>query len=292
MHQVLITKADGEKESFDPHKLDSSLARAGASPTERAEIIGRVEKHLIDGMRTEDIYGHAFEMLRTEAAPAVAARYSIKRAIFALGPSGFPFEQFLAEVLKAHGWSTQTGVALTGRCAPHEVDVLARKGSRTIGIEAKFHNEAGGKTDIKDALYVRARYEDLAHSPEKSSRVDEGWLVTNTRFTRNAIRYAQCSNLTLLGWDFPRGRGLLQMIEEARVHPLTALTTLSDGEKRRLMENKIVLCKSIQNPHLLEEYGVRPARIPSVIEEARHLCMPETVEKKFTPAMHLAASLS
>ena len=272
MHPVWITKADGEKEPFDPHKLDSSLARAGANTATRADIVARVEKHIEDGMRTEEIYSHAFDMLRKTDIPAIAARYSIKRAVFALGPSGFPFEQFLAEILRAHGWTARTGVALTGRCAPHEVDVLAQKSGRTVGIEAKFHNEPGGKTDIKDALYVQARYEDLARSPEKSSRVDEGWLVTNTRFTRNAIRYAQCSNLTLLGWDYPHNRGLMDMIESARVHPLTALTTLSDSEKHRLMENNIVLCKSIQSPHLLEEYGVKPSRIPSVMEEAKHLC--------------------
>lgn len=279
---VWITKADGEKEPFDPHKLDSSLARAGTPTAVRADIVRRVEKHIRDGMRTEDIYAHAFEMLRDDGATAVAARYSVKRAVFALGPSGFPFEQFLAEILRAHGWQAKTGVAVTGRCAPHEVDVLARKGDRTIGIEAKFHNEPGGKTDIKDALYVHARYEDLARSPEKSSRIDEGWLVTNTRFTRNAIRYAQCSNLTLLGWDYPRDRGLLQMIEERRVHPLTALTTLSESEKRRLMENQIVLCRSIQSEHLLREYGVKPDRVSKVMEEAKYLCNPFTEEKKFT----------
>lgn len=293
MKQIFITKADGEREPFDPHKLDQSLARAGAHSDSRVKILERVGKELREGMRTEDIYTHAFDMLREEAQPAVAARYSVKRAIFALGPSGFPFEQFLAEVLKAHGWTAQTGVALTGRCAPHEVDVLARKGNRTIGIEAKFHNEPGGKTDIKDALYVHARYEDLAKSPEKSSRVSEGWLVTNTRFTRNAIRYAQCSNLTLLGWDYPRNRGLLQMIEEVRVHPLTALTTLSDGEKHRLLENRIVLCKSIQSAHLLEEYGVKPSRVSQVLEEAKFLCAPivET-QKKFTPTQHMSPEAS
>jgi hypothetical protein len=285
VHQVLITKADGEQEPFDPHKLDRSLARAGAHSDSRLKILENVGKELRDGMRTEDIYTHAFGMLREEAQPAVAARYSVKRAIFALGPSGFPFEQFLAEVLKAHGWTAQTGVALTGRCAPHEVDVLARKGNRVIGIEAKFHNEPGGKTDIKDALYVHARYEDLAKSPEKSSRVGEGWLVTNTRFTRNAIRYAQCSNLTLIGWDYPRNRGLLQMIEEVRVHPLTALTTLSDGEKHRLLENNIVLCKSIQSAHLLEEYGVKPSRVPHVLEEAKFLCAPILESQQFTPSV-------
>lgn len=282
MRNVYITKADGEKEIFDPHKLDASLARAGAHSDMRVRILSKVGKELEDGMRTEDIYARAFDMLRDDEAPAVAARYSIKRAVFALGPSGFPFEQFLSEILRAHGWQTKTGVALTGRCAPHEVDVLARKGDRTIGIEAKFHNEPGGKTDIKDALYVHARYEDLSRSPEKSSRVDEGWLVTNTRFTRNAIRYAQCANLTLLGWDYPRNRGLMQMIETKRVHPLTALTTLSDSEKHRLMENRIVLCRNIQSEHLLREYGVKPDRVGKVIEEAKYLCQPFESEKKFT----------
>lgn len=289
MHHVWIEKADGEREPFDPHKLEHSLQRAGATPDARSHVVSRVIGELKDGMRTEDIYERAFDILRADSAPAVAARYSVKRAIFALGPSGFPFEQFFAEILQAHGWKTRTGVSLNGRCAPHEVDVLAEKAGKRVGIEAKFHNEPGGKTDIKDALYVHARYEDLAKSPEKNSRVDEGWLVTNTRFTRNAIRYAQCSNLTLIGWDYPRNRGLMHMIEDVRVHPLTALTTLTDGEKRRLMENKIVLCKHVQSPHLLREYGVQPSRINEVMEEAKFLCQPILSESQFTPRPQIHA---
>ena len=64
------------------------------------------------------------------------------------------------------------------------------------------------------------------------------------------------------------------MIEEARVHPLTCLTTLSEGEKRQLLDNKIVLCKDIATRHILEEYGVRPSRIPSILDEAQNLCTP------------------
>jgi hypothetical protein len=269
---ILITKADGEQERFSPEKLEHSLALAGASSTVRAKILSRIIPELRPGIMTEEIYRHAFSLLRDHESTPVAARYSIKRAVFALGPSGFPFEQFLAEVLRSQGYQVRTGVNLNGRCAPHEVDVLAEKDHRRIGIEAKFHNDPGGKTDVKDALYVHARYEDLKNAPEKSSRVDEGWLVTNTRFTRNAIRYAQCSNLKLLGWEYPRDRGLFAMIEAGRVHPLTALTTLSDGEKRRLLDKRIVLCKHIQTPHLLQEYGIKPARIPQVLEEARQLC--------------------
>lgn len=267
-----VKKADGEHEPFDSAKLEQSLERAGASSTARARIAARVLHELRPGITTEEIYRQAFNMLQRDEPHPVAARYSVKRAVFELGPSGFPFEQFLAEVLRAHGWHTRTGVTLTGRCAPHEVDVLAEKDGRRIGIEAKFHNEPGGKTDIKDALYVYARYEDLRNSPDPSSRVDEGWLVTNTRFTQNAVRYARCSNLTLLGWDYPQRRNLYDMIEEARVHPLTCLTTLSEGEKHRLLDKRIVLCKTVASSHLLHEYGIKPARISSVLEEARQLC--------------------
>lgn len=269
---ILITKADGEQEPFDPAKLEHSLARAGASTTMRARVLAHVVRELQPNITTEEIYRHAFEILRKEESTPVAARYSIKRAVFALGPSGFPFEQFLAEVLRAHGWSARTGIALTGRCAPHEVDVYAEKNGKRVGIEAKFHNDAAGKTDIKDALYVKARFEDLRMTPLQSSHVDEGWLVTNTRFTRNAIRYAQCSGLTLIGWDYPHKHGLLALIEEARVHPLTCLTTLTETEKHRLLDQKIVLCKHVQTPHLLQEYGVKPDRIPLVLEETRQLC--------------------
>lgn len=272
MSHLLITKADGERERFDPVKLERSLMHAGASSTTRARILSQMMNELRPLMSTEEIYRRAFDLLKQAEQAPVAARYSTKRAVFALGPSGFPFEQFLGEVLRSHGWTIQTDVMLMGRCAPHEVDVLAEKNGKRVGIEAKFHNEPGGKTDIKDALYVHARYEDLRQAPTASSRVDEGWLVTNTVFTRNAIRYARCSNLTILGWDYPRTRGLMTMIEESKVHPLTALTTLSESEKRRLLDNRIVLCKSIQTEHVLKEYGVAPVKIPQVLEEARRLC--------------------
>lgn len=273
MHpRILVTKASGDREPFDVAKLERSLENAGAASTIRARIAARIVDDLRPGVSTEEIYRRAFDLLKNEEDVPVAARYSVKRAVFDLGPSGFPFEQFLAEVLRAHGWRVQTGIALTGRCAPHEVDVLAEKGGRRIGIEAKFHNDAGGRTDIKDALYVKARFEDLRAAPDDASRIGEGWLVTNTRFTRNAIRYAQCSGLTLLGWDYPRGRNLTDMIEEAHVHPLTCLTTLSAGEKRHMLEQRIVLCKQVSLPHVLEEYGVEPKRVPRVLEEARRLC--------------------
>ncbi len=275
IHTPYIVKADGEREPFDPSKLLDSLTRAGASVATRESIVRSVTKALREGMTTGDIYRHAFGLLQDADDHPVAARYSIKRAIFDLGPSGFPFEQFVAELLRVRGWKVQTGVAMTGRCAPHEVDVRAEKDGVVMGMEVKFHNAPGTKTDLKDALYVSARFQDLQQTADPQSHVDEGWLVTNTRFTRNALRYGRCSNLNMIGWDYPKNKGILALIEEAGVHPLTCLTTLSDSEKSALLQKNIVLCKAVKDGgHLLEEQGVRREKIPQVLAEAAQVCVP------------------
>jgi len=271
--QVRIVKADGEEEFFDTSKLDRSLARAGASSDMRSRIVEHVYKELKDGMTTQEIYKHAFDILKEEERHPVAARFSIKRAIFDFGPSGYPFERFVAEILKVRGWRTEVGVIVSGRCAQHEVDVIAAKDGERLAVEAKFHNNGSVKTDIKDALYVHARFEDLIEKRGSDDAIGDGWLVTNTRFSKNAIRYGQCVGLIMYGWDYPKGKGIQTMIEETRVHPITCLTTLTEGEKRQLLQNNIVLCQSLHGgEHILREYGVSPKRIPDVLNEARHLC--------------------
>lgn len=270
---LLITKANGEQEFFDAGKLDRSLERAGASLDARRAIHSRVEQEMREGMTTDDIYAHAFDLLKKEEKPAVAARYSIKRAVFDLGPKGYPFEKYFAEVLRAHGWRTRFELMMMGRCAPHEVDVLAEKGNVRAGIEVKFHNSQGIHTDVKDALYVYARFEDLKLASNPEDRVTEGWLVTNTRLTTTAIRYGRCVGLTLYAWDYPKDRGVLSMIETARVHPLTCLTTLSQSEKQHLLDKNVVLCKTIQGtPSVLKEFGIPHDKVTAVLDEASRLC--------------------
>ncbi|PIR86453.1 ATPase [Candidatus Kaiserbacteria bacterium CG10_big_fil_rev_8_21_14_0_10_43_70] len=280
MRQFHIIKADGQEELFDEVKLDDSLKRVGASERVRKKIIDHIIREMRDKMTTSEIYKHAFNLLKKDERHPIAARYSVKKAIFDLGPSGFPFEQFVSQLFLSDGWKTQTGVAMNGKCTSHEVDVLAEKNGKKVGIEVKFHNAAGTKTDVKDALYVYARFEDLKESPDNDGRVDDGSLVTNTRFTRNAVRYGKCSGLNMIGWDYPRGKGILDMIETSGVHPLTCLTTLTDGEKRHFLERNMVLCKDItQGTHLLEEFGISSDKIKEILDEASQLCVSRRVGK-------------
>lgn len=268
---VLITKMNGEQEPFNESKLDRSLARVGTSKEIREKIIKNTVSQLHDGITTQEIYEYAFNLLRQEERQPVAARYSVKRAVLDLGPSGFPFEQFVANILDAIGYSNvATGVAAQGKCAPHEVDVMAQHNGKRVAAEVKFHNSLGVKTDLKVALYVKARFDDLSGT---GNTVHEGWLITNTRFTRNATRFGNCSGMHLLGWDYPRGRGLEVLIDEAGVHPITALTTLSHDEKRSLLDDNIVLCR--QMPHeeaQLRKYGIATEKHDSIRNEVKELC--------------------
>ncbi|QSH39571.1 restriction endonuclease [Candidatus Kaiserbacteria bacterium] len=268
---TLITKMNGEQEPFNPEKLDRSLARAGASADIRKKIVQHVVETIHDGITTQEIYQHAFDLLRTEERQPVAARYSVKRAVLDLGPSGFPFEQFVAAIFESMGYTdVQTGVAAQGKCAPHEVDVMAEHQGKRIAAEVKFHNSLGIKTDLKVALYVKARFDDLTN---KGRAVDEGWLITNTRFTRNAARFGNCSNMHLLGWDYPRGRGLEVLIDQAGVHPITALTSINQTEKRALLDDNIVLCRQMPNTDEdMARYGIHGDNQEAVREEVNGLC--------------------
>lgn len=264
---VLITKMNGEQEAFDSRKLDISLTRAGAEKEVRDIVVKKIEETIRDGMTTQEIYEHAFELLRKATSEPTAARYSIKRAVLDLGPSGFPFERFMGEVFRAVGYTkVRVGVAMQGKCAPHEVDLTAEHSGKRIAAEIKFHNSLGIKTDLKVALYVRARFDDL------KDQIDQGWLITNTRFTRNAIRYSKCAGMQMLGWDYPNGNGIEKLVDKAHVHPITALTTLSKSDKKKLLDNDVVLCSHIvKNPELLRHAGIH-GNTDVIMHEAIGLC--------------------
>ena len=276
---VLIKKSDGSEEPFKAFKLEKSLRLAGASEIVTRDIIESISSKLTDGTTTRKIYTSAFSMLRRKEHTPVAARYSLKKAVFDLGPSGFPFENFIAEIYRTKGYNVSVDVVLRGKCAEHEVDLIAHSPHKSFGAEIKFHNHQGIKTDLKIALYVHARFNDLVGAERSSANVwiQEGVLITNTKFTTHAIAYGECVGLSMIGWEYPEKGNLHMLIGETGLHPITCLTTLSSVDKKRLLENKIVLCRSFKgNAHMLERYGIPRRKIPDIVEEADALCQPVT----------------
>ncbi|TSD02712.1 MAG: ATP-cone domain-containing protein [Parcubacteria group bacterium Athens0714_16] len=270
---ITIKKADGTLEFFDSSKLITSLQKSGATKELSNEVMKQIEKELQDGMKTSYIYYRAFKILREKSEP-VASRYSLKRALSEMGPSGFPFELLISEILKEKGYKTETDLIMNGRCVEHEIDVLAKNEKEFIVCEAKFHNTVGVKSDLKVALYVDARCKDLAKGnfdgKKPENLIPKYWLVTNTKFTKNAIIYGRCNGMTMIGWGYPNEGNLQDLIEESNLLPITVLTNLTNQEKRVLFEQGIVLCKSIlENGGLLKKIGVKDARIERIINEAK-----------------------
>ena len=273
-----ITKADGTEEPFQQKKLRDSLRRSGTSPENIEKIVAFVERNLKTGESTEKIYKNAYSMLKKVAPPENAARYSLRRALFDFGPSGFPFEDFVKEIFRAKGYIARSGVYMKGHCVTHEIDVLAEKEKERIGCELKFHNKVGLDTDLKVALYVHARFLDIdQHSISNSEQLPftGKYLITNTKFTSSTIEYAKCVGLSLIGWSYPRVGNLQDLIEETGLHPITCLTTIPKKIKNKLLDEKIVLCRSIkQNPMMLQKYGLKQYQIDAVFDETNRLCVP------------------
>lgn len=284
---IFIVKASGEREPWNRHKLERSLKAAKATPELAGEIVRHIEKDLTDGLRTIDIYAHAFALLKKYHRPT-AAEYSLRRALLDLGPSGFPFERFIAKILEAKGYRTRVGVMVQGACVEHEVDVVAEKPERVIGdkegavserilVEAKFHNSLVLKTDVKVALYISARFQDIAKRSERdndaTTRFTQAWLITNTNFTSQAIRYSTCAGLALTGWNYPKGQTLQDLVQETQMHPLTCLTTLSSAHKTTLLKEGFVLCRDIAEEKApLGRLGINKQRQLMITKEAVALC--------------------
>mgnify|MGYP001612445394 CR=1 FL=1 len=272
---ITILKADGKREAFEPEKLRASLLHSGATEQAADEVLSHILPELHNGMTTSEIYQHAFSIL-AKTSQSVARSYSLRRAVLDLGPSGFPFEDFVAEILKAKGFECETRQTVLGGCVPHEVDVVAYNEKKLVMVEAKFHNELGTKSDLKVALYIKARFDDLRENVFNYGGVNrpitDSWLVTNTKFSSTAIHYGICKSLTMIGWNYPEKGNLQDMIEDERLHPITCLVSLSAADKKTLLGERVVLCSDIKkNPKLLNKFLGDTFNIEPVINEINEL---------------------
>ncbi|MEX1131709.1 MAG: restriction endonuclease [Flavobacteriales bacterium] len=273
---LMITKASGDVVPFQLGKLVASLQRSGASADVAQQIADTLLPQLTSGISTRKLYRMAFGMLHKRSKPS-AARYRLKQAIMDLGPSGFPFEHFVARLLERDGYRTQVGVVVQGRCITHEVDVIADKAERRYLVECKYRNTRGKVSDVKVPLYIRSRFVDVEHTwrnePGGEKREHIGWVVTNTRFTSDAMDYGTCAGLRMVGWDQPAKGSLRERIDRSGLYPLTCLSSLTMAEKERLLEQGLVLARDLaERPDALEAALVKSSRVKKVLQEVHTLC--------------------
>jgi len=273
---VDIIKSSGERVKFSIDKLRASLHKSGADKETIDQIIDKVRDELYQGISTKEIYNRAFALLKKKKS-YFASKYKLKKAIYELGPTGFPFERFISELLEYSGYKTDVGKILQGKCVKHEIDVIAHKDNKTSLIECKFHNEQGLNCNVKISLYINSRYKDVkTHwdaNPKKDTTLTEGWVVTNTRFTEDAIQYGRCCGLYLLSWDYPNNDGLRDRIDRLSLYPITVSTLLTNREKQFLLSRDIVLCRQLKHDKFyLDHLGVSEVRKKKILDEITQLC--------------------
>ncbi len=272
---IEIIKSSGEKVKFSLEKLKTSLKRTGADHQTVSSIIDKVRDELYQGISTKEIYNRAFALLKKKKS-YLASKYKLKKAIYELGPTGFPFEHFIGAILKYSGYDIEINRILQGQCVTHEIDVIAYKNNESTIIECKFHNEQGLNCNVKIPLYINSRYNDVkAHwnSKTKKNKLTKGWVVTNTRFTEDALQYGKCVNLYLLSWDYPKNDGLKDRIDRLGLYPITVSTLLTNREKQFLLSRDVVLCRGlIGDTFYLDHLGISETRKQKILNEIKMLC--------------------
>lgn len=271
-----IIKANGEETSYEPEKIVRSLERAGASQEIIQGVLSETEKELFDGIHTKAMYKIVFKNLK-KLSHSTAGKYNLKNAIMEFGPTGFPFENFIAALFEAEGYQTLTDQIVQGHCVQHEVDVVAEKDNNHFMMECKFHGTPGNICDVKHALYVHARFLDVEktwlNKPGHAQKFHQGWLVTNTRLSGDAERYGKCVGMGLLSWNYPQGDSLRERIDRNGLYPITCLTSLSKHEKQVLLNKKVVLCHTVcERPSELNGIGLSEAKKLKVLEEGKLIC--------------------
>ena len=125
-------------------------------------------------------------------------------------------------------------------------------------------------------LYIHSRFRDILanmhHLPGFETKLHQSWVVTNTRFTTDAIDYGKCSGMNMISWDYPHDGNLSQRVSMSGIHPITSLSTLKRVEKQQLLNLGIVTCQVLlENRKNLIDLGFSDKRVNNVFIQANQL---------------------
>ena len=274
---VMVRTASGKRQKFNPQKIYRTCIRAGASKQLANEIVREISGEVYEGIPTRKILSMVLDSLRRHQADALACRYDLKQAIMRMGPAGFAFETYLFQVFEHHGYRARLRQHVKGLCVEHEIDLILEMDGRRSMVEVKYHNSPGIYTGLKETLYTYARFLDLSqgHEAKTCEMFDEAWLVTNTRSSLEARRYARCKGIRLLGWKFPRNMGLERMIETKGLYPVTVLNALDTKSFEALAKKRKMLVTDLvdETPSRVSELtGLGLSRAEELVRQARGVC--------------------
>ena len=279
MNSLYVINLSGDKERFSFQKVYKSAKRAGASAELAQEIAEIIEKQIYSGIKTSDIFKKVKQLLH-QRNPKVALKFNLKKAMQKLGPTGFVFEKFTAEIFQKLGYTIKINQFLPGRCIQdYEIDFIAQKDKLLYVGECKYRNLPGEKVGSKNALANYARFSDILNGSCFKSNQYKNFkiktiIVTNTKFTKRTLNYSTCMDAELLGWRYPKNRGLEYLIESQKLYPITILPSLNNYLIDYFVSKKIILAQDvlkINAENLTKKLKIPKIRIERLIQEAKIL---------------------
>ena len=244
MKKINVIKFNGENEPFSNEKVYRSARRVGASEQLAREISKTIEKESYSGIKTSQIFSQVKKKLKQET-PRAALRFNLKKAIRRLGPTGFPFEKYVGQVFSNQGFKVMLNQEIPGACGSYEIDFLAQKNNFSYIGECKYRNLRKGRVHSRDALANYARFLDIGKGSFFKNKKTKSLLVTNTKFTSKVIKYSKCVQVELLGWRFPKDKGLEHLIESQKLYPITILPGLNKYLSEIFSQKGIMLAKDL-----------------------------------------------
>ncbi len=97
--------------------------------------------------------------------------------------SGVEFEVYISNLLKESGFIV-TGTPKTG---DQGADIIVKRNNRTIAIQAKRYKGTVGNKAVQEVVGAIRYY-----------NCDEGWVITDSRFTKSAQDLASKNHIKLI----------------------------------------------------------------------------------------------
>lgn len=99
---------------------------------------------------------------------------------------GLAFEHFVAKLLRQRGYRAE----VTQASGDFGVDIIARKGRRSIAIQVKRYKGSVARHAISDAVAGKYHW-----------KCNEAWVITNSYFTKDAHELARSTQCRLIDRD-------------------------------------------------------------------------------------------
>jgi hypothetical protein len=251
-----VVKINGEREEFDKTKIFHTCKRTGVSDQVANKIADEVEAAIYDGITTKKILDMVLKKLKQEH-PKHSQRYGLREAVAKLDPEEHEFEKYVSHLWEGHGYKTKWDQIVQGECIEHQIDVVAEKDGKRYLLECKHHTNPHRWCGLGTMLQVWAVIDDVRKGYEKD-KANEGyeniWLITNTKFSAHAVRYANAKGIILTGWNYPDGNDLRGMIDAKDMDPIDMID-MPEPVRKKFSKAGIILLKDLLRLPFDELYG-------------------------------------